>query len=358
MNLTLKVKIAPDEEQTEKLKATMKAFNEACNFIAETAFERKCANKIALQKIIYYKVREQFGLSAQMTVRAISKVVEAYKRDKSIQPKFKQYGAMVYDRRIMAWKGLDRVSLLTLDGRITIPVVLSDYHESRLDRIRGQADLIYIKGIFYLCVVVDVPEPEKIEPVDSLGIDLGIVNIAVDSDGETHSGEEVRKVRDKNFKLRQKLQKNGSDSAKRHLKRLSGRERRYASNVNHTISKNIVSKAKDTGRQVVLESLEGIRSRITVRKAQRRRHHSWGFNQLRSFIECKATLAGVLVKLVNPRGTSRTCPGCGFESKRNRPTRDAFKCRMCGFAGPSDCIGAINIASRAAVSQPIVATCV
>jgi hypothetical protein len=71
----------------------------------------------------------------------------------------------------MSWKGLDRVSLLTLDGRIKLPVVICDYHAPRLDRIRGQADLILQDGTFYLCVVVDVPEPKKFVPQNVLGVD-------------------------------------------------------------------------------------------------------------------------------------------------------------------------------------------
>ena len=50
-----------------------------------------------------------------MAVRAISKVCEAFKRDRTKQPTFRPHGAMVYDERILAWKGLDRVSLLTLE---------------------------------------------------------------------------------------------------------------------------------------------------------------------------------------------------------------------------------------------------
>jgi IS605 OrfB family transposase len=82
-------------------------------------------------------------------------------------------------------------------------------------------------------------------------------------------------------------------------------------NVNHIISKRLVAKAKDTGAAIVLENVKGIRGQTTVRKAQRRRHNSWSFNQLRQFIEYKAKLAGVPVIYVNPRGTSHTCPRCG-----------------------------------------------
>jgi putative transposase len=114
----------------------------------------------------------------------------------------------------------------------------------------------------------------------------------------------------------------------------------------------LVGKAKDTGRGIKLEQLDAIRDRITVRKAQRADLGSWGFHQLEQFITYKAALAGVHVALVDPRNTSRQCPGCQHISKRNRPTRDWFRCERCGFAGPADHIGAVNIAARAAVIRP------
>ena len=104
MLLTLKVKLIPSEDQHKSLLDTMKRFNYACNYISEIAFDLKCANKIKLQKLVYYDVREKFKLSAQLTIRAISKVVEAYKRNKSIKPTFKENGAVVYDQRILSWK--------------------------------------------------------------------------------------------------------------------------------------------------------------------------------------------------------------------------------------------------------------
>lgn len=351
---TLMVKLAPNKEQHESLLDTMHRFNEACNFVADYAFQHKMANKIALGKVIYYPIREKFDLSAQMTIRAIAKTVEAYKRDKTIKPHFKPEGAMVYDQRILSWRGLEAVSILTLNGRRIIPVRIGEYQKARMDRIRGQVDLIYRMGVFYLAVVVDSPEPTPLDPVGILGIDLGIVNLAVDSDGEIHSGNKVNKVRRKTMRIKGKLQKCGSKSAKHHLKKLSGKERRFRRDVNHCISKKLVSKAKRTGRAIALENLKGIRNQIRVTKAQRGRQHSWGFYQLRNFIEYKGKLAGVPVVSVNPRGTSHICPICGHNERRNRVSRDKFKCTQCSFAGQADYVGAINIAQRAEVIQPIV----
>jgi IS605 OrfB family transposase len=185
---------------------------------------------------------------------------------------------------------------------------------------------------------------------------LGIVYLATDNDGETFSGKQVDKVREKNATLRANLQTAGTKSATKHLKKLSGREARFHRDINHIISKKIVAKAKDTKQAIALEDLTGIRKSVTVRKAQRSRHHSWAFYQLRSFIEYKAAIAGIPVVLVNPRGTSHICPKCKHNERANRPNRDIFRCVQCGFSGNADHVAAINIAARAVeVNQRIVA---
>ncbi len=355
MYLTLKVKLIPDPQQHQTLLETMHTFNKACNDIAETAFKHKCVNKINLQKLVYYDIRERYGLSAQMTIRAIAKVVEVYKRDKHIKPVFRLDGAIVYDQRILTWKSLDLVSILTLEGRIKIQVVLGGYYKPRMDRVRGQADLVLVNNTFYLYVTVEVPEDEPITPKGVLGVDLGIVNIAVDSENTVHSGEQLNQHRDKLNALKSRLQRKGTKSAKRHLKKLSGRIARFTRYTNHKISKEIVAKAKDTSSIIALEDLKGIGKR-TVRKAQRGSLNSWNFYQLKQFIEYKAKLHGIPLAFVDPAYTSQTCPKCSNISKHNHKDRNTFICNQRGFAGLSDYIAALNIAARAAVNQPIVSS--
>src|SRR5215469_7761518 len=178
MKQTVLVKLAPTPEHHAALRRTLKAFNAACNAIAPVAFAEHSANKMELQKLVYYDIRQRFALSAQMTIRAISKVVEAYKRDRSIQPHFRAHGAMVYDERICSFPRPDRVSLLTLDGRVEVPFRFGAYAAGMLAHKRGQADLLYRKhtDTFFLAVTVDAPEPEPGEPqpAEYLGVDLGV----------------------------------------------------------------------------------------------------------------------------------------------------------------------------------------
>ena len=356
MKQTIALKLAPSVEQAEVLLATMERFNAACDTIAEAAFARRLANKIALQKLVYYDIRERFGLSAQLTIRAIAKVVEAYKRDKRVRPRFRPHGAVCYDQRILRWLGVEAVSLSTLEGRLEVPIRFGAYQAARADRRYGQADLVYRDRVFYLYATIDTPEPPPGEPEDYLGIDLGIVNLAADSDGTTYTGQAVERHRRIDVHRRRNLQRKGTKAARRKLRQLGRTRSRYQRDTNHCISKTVVRHAKGTQRGIALEDLKGIRDRTerTVRRRQRARHGNWSFDQLRSFIEYKARAEGVQVVAVDPRGTSRTCPECGHCDKANRRTQATFCCTRCGHAAPADTTAARNIASRAraAVMRP------
>ena len=194
----------------------------------------------------------------------------------------------------------------------------------------------------------------QIETDDTLGVDLGIVNLATDSTGETFTGAKVHEVRMRYHKRRQILQKVATHSAKRRLKKMSGREKRFQKDVNHRISKKLVQKAVVSRKALALEDLAGIRERTTVRRENRYERQSWAFFQLRTSIAYKAAWVGVEVKFVDPRNTSRTCSECGHCEKANRQSQSSFKCRQCGFCLNADVNGAINI-SRSPVKRPMVA---
>lgn len=355
MKTTLQIKLLPNADAHAALKDTLRAFNEACNFIAEVAHQAQCASKFKLQKLIYHAARKQFGLSAQMTIRAIAKVVEAYKRDKSKQPFFKPTGAMVYDNHILSFKGLDAASLLTLQGRVIVPMQMGRYQQVQFHRGKGQADLVLVGNVFYLLVVVETPEAPPIDPQGFIGVDLGICNLVTDSlDKKPWSGEAVEHARRRYHTLRRALQAKGTRSARAHLRRIRCKESRFRRDTNHVLAKRLVEKAKDTERAIALEDLKHIRERTTVRKSERAKHSGWAFSQLQSFIAYKAQRAGVPVLWVDARYTSCTCPACGHVDKANRKTQSEFQCVHCGYAEHADVVGAINIATRAEIMRPIV----
>lgn len=353
MKLIAQVKLTLTKEQHQTLLKTLETVNDAANYISERAWETKTFRQYDLHHLLYYNLRSRFNLTAQIVVRVLAKVADAYKLDRRIKRAFNRQGSIAYDKRILSWKTADQlVSVWTLDGRLKIPFVAGPRQLELLRLLSGEADLVYQDGCFYLFQTCEVEEPPAGDPAEFLGIDLGIVNIAADSDGQVYSGGQVNGLRKRHSKLRSKLQSKDTKASKRLLKKRAKKERRFATHVNHVISKSVVAKAKDSGRGIALEDLTHIRDRITVRKGQRRQQHSWAFNQLRQFIEYKARLVGVLVKLVDPRNTSRTCPICGCVDKRNRPSQFLFSCVSCGFSSPADTVAAGNISRRALVNEP------
>ena len=354
MKLTLKLKLQTTNEQKKQLLETMGTFNEACNYVSETGWSEQSLGQIALHKLCYYDIRDKFALPAQIAVRVIGKVADSYKTDKKYCHTFAEHGAITFDQRLWKFKGGDIINIKTLIDRIDIPFVFGNYRTLEHRRVRGQADLVYRDGIFYFFICIDVPESPEIKPDDFLGVDLGIVNIATDSDAQSFAGKKLNGLRNRHHKLRQKLHTKGTRSAKRLLEKRKRKESRFAKDVNHVISKKLVEKAKRTGRGIALEDLSGIRDRIRVRKRQRRQQHSWSFYDLRQKIQYKAALAGIPVVLVDPHYTSQMCSKCGYVSKANRPNQSTFSCKSCGFSAPADTNAAVNI-SRAAVNRPDVA---
>lgn len=351
MKTIAKIDLKADGSGKKRLLDTMEAFNAACDDIAATCFKEHSASKFLIQQLVYHDIREKYGLSAQLVIRAIAKVCGAYKRDKSIQPKFRKHGSITYDTRILTFKGLGsnfpQVSLTTLDGRRSYEISVRAYFAGRTDRINGQVDLVYRDGKFFLYATCDMPEDTPIEPDDVLGVDLGVVNLAVDNTGEVFSNEKVETARVRIHKHRGKLQRKKTKSTKRKLKKISGKEARFRADTNHCISKHLVEKAKDTNSAIALEDLTHIQSRTRCRKSQRAERMSWAFFQLRSFIEYKAKLAGIPVVLVDPRNTSRQCSCCGHIDKANRRSQSEFLCVSCGHWENADINASKNIRTRA-----------
>ncbi len=352
MKRTLQTQLLPDDGEAAKLKATVERFNEAANFAAGVAFERKLSNKVELQKIVYRDLRNRFGLSSQMAVRCIAQVCEAYKRDKSIRPVFRPDAAMPHDQRTMSFKGPDRVSLLTLEGRVLVPVVMGKYQAERFTNAKGQADLVLrFDGKWFLLVTVDVPDAAPIPTTDFIGVDLGLANIATTSDGERHTGKPVEDVRRKHNLQRKRLQRKGTKGAKKKLHRTSQKEARFRKHENHCISQKIVETAKRTGRGLACEDLKGIRERVTARGGDaRNRLSGWSFHQLYTFLTYKAQAAGIPVVQVDPAYTSQTCPECGHRERSNRKSQAEFRCKACDYEQHADLVGARNIRD-AALSQ-------
>jgi putative transposase len=281
MKLTAKVKLQPTEAQSVSLKRTLEIANEACNYISEVAWSTQTFGPFQIHKLVYQNVRSRFGLSAQLAVRCIAKVTDAYKLDHETQRTFKPHGAVPYDDRILSWQTSNQaVSIWTLDGRQCMGYLVGEKQRQMLEHRSGESDLIHSKqkDCFYLLTVCDIPDPDAEQIDDFLGVDLGEKNIATTSDGEIQTSEAIERNRLNHQRMRKELQAKGTKSTRRKLKKLSGKQRRFQADINHQISKRLVLEAKRTKRGIALEDLTHIAKRTRVKgKEQRAKRSNWSF---------------------------------------------------------------------------------
>jgi len=392
MDRTIKVQLIPTPVQAHSLSKTLEQHTACFNAVAHEGFTTQCSNGVELHKRTYYPLRKQYpDLPAQLVCAARVKATEAVKSaltwkvkhekaypkrvEKALKkgktaPTFKpiqcphsEIACIRYDVRSY-WVKWDTFtcSLATVDGRVELPFTVPAHLIQYVGHKVCSADLCYCKGRFTLHIVVSIPQPDVAPSDEVIGIDLGLNRPAVTSTrqflGERRWKEQERRI----FRIRRKLQKRGSKSAKRHLKKLSGQRFRQRRDHDHVLSKRIVQQAQP-GSTIVLENLTNIRETSRIGRGKdnknvdtRRRLHSWSFAQLYSFVDYKAEARGIEVVKVDPRHTSQTCSKCGHQARNNRRSQSLFLCRSCGYCLDADLNAAKNIREKHIASLASVGT--
>lgn len=353
----------------ETIQPTFDTYTKAFNFVCQTGWNDSDSNGVSLHNKTYSVTREylpsQLAVSARMKATEAIKAVKARikKKQKATCPQSKQ-AAIRYDARSFnVWFDRNEISLLTVDGRIKVPISVPECFKEYIEWKRCSADLFTRKNKVFLHIVFskDISDPKSTGKV--VGIDRGIKKIAVTSENQFFGGGQIKKVSKRYEKIRSALQSRGSKSARRHLQKISKKENRFRADVNHVITKQIVN-SLDAGTVIALEDLKGIRQRVRLRKKQRKDLHKWNFYQLEQFLTYKANARGMNVEYVDARYTSQKCSRCDYISRSNRQYQAVFKCKHCDFSLNADLNAARNIRQnhldaigypgRVPVNEPIV----
>lgn len=346
MQRTVKCRLAPTSAMGEAFKATAEAFAMACNNVLGHSRSLKTSNKVKLQRACYGEIRKRFGLSANLAIRAIARVAYAVKIAAKRKKQVKEFRptSVDYDARIFDYREKDEaVSLTTINGRIHIPLKIGGFQREQLAGKKPTCARLVKSGKNWdIHIAIEETEPPK-RGGPPLGIDLGINNIATMSSGRQITGKTVQAKKSEFACVRASLQSKGTRGAKKLLRRLSGRERRYISWVNHNVSKSVVREAVAGGYGIIrFENLKGIRARTKTRSKHLNRVISgWSFGELQMFSGYKAVRAGLEIEFVNPAWTSKTCHKCDQHGHRDSK---AFFCVTCGVMD-ADANASANIAA-------------
>ena len=353
MRRTIKVKI-----KNNALRRTIDQYFEAYKFCIEMGYNLQISSKRKIHDATYREIRKRWpGIPSALvqTVRdvacenlwAVRLKIKPIPKNKFIR----------YDKRTFEFRRKDNlVSLSTIEGRKKIPVRIPEYFKKYLDWNCKSAVVTLRGNQLWLSLIMEATTPQKLQNKTYLGIDRGINNIAVTSDNKFYNSKKLREVKGKYQHKKAILQSKGTSSARRRLKRLSGKEKRFVRNLNHCLSKEVA--LKDFGN-FCLEDLH-IRKEKKLGKKFNKKLGNWSYGQFQQFLDYKLEEQGKNLILVDPSYTSQRCSVCGHIESSNRQN-NRFRCKSCGFELNADLNASRNIAylgkseiGRLPVIQPIV----
>lgn len=342
---TVTFKLSLTNQDCRTLLDTMRAYAKAFSISAKWGLENQSWNKVDNHNATYKLTRKSIpDLPSSLVQGARDCACEALKAVKcETLPERKPLSAIRYNQRVITVNLVHGIATIaSTKGRLKATFFVPPRYSSYISWTIKSSTISYDRRnkVFYLHVSLEHNDPEKVTDLRVLGIDRGIVNIAVCSDNRFFNSKKIKNRRAQYTHLRKELQSKGTKSAKRKLKRMAGKERRFATDTNHCISKQIVNSEYTV---FALEDLSKIRVQKRRGKEFNRKLNSWPFYQLEQFIRYKAEAIGEHVLLVDARYTSQKCSNCGHTYKGNREGSN-FRCRKCGFELHADLNASRNIA--------------
>jgi IS605 OrfB family transposase len=353
---TAVTRLDPAGQDEKLLHSTVEEFKRACNIVVSEAWGCSNYGSRHVQSVAYDTIIERTSLKSQHAVLAAHHAADAMRscfeqqeRDCPTRPTFTA-PTVRYDARTMTLLDDETVSLTTVGRRVKCPMRLpaddDGYQYGFLEDDAWsltESTLTLREGEFYLHLGFRREQREvEAAPVDGavLGVDLGIANLAVTSTARFFSGGRLWHRRRQFARIRTALQQTGTRSARRTLRRIGGRERRFARDVIHRVANGILAEARRYDCSIIaVEALEGIRDRLSGATAI----HTWAFRRLVAYLTYKAREYGISVASVDPASTSRRCADCDHVAESNRPTRSKFECERCGMSANADYNAAKNI---------------
>ena len=312
------------------------------NQYVDWAFKVKSYNKNKAHKELYQKFRCDYPQIPSALVQCVRDMaLEAVKRDKfKSKPKKKNNSSLRLNKCLINLKG-NSISVIHPNKRIKFNFDYANYFSNYKNAKFRSATLQYkkISHTIVLNLQFEFPDTPLKAEGEIIGVDRGIYNLVSCSNGLQIKGSQIRARQRKDLFNKRNIQSKGTKSSKRKLKKLSGRYARFSANINHCISKQIVS--IPNLKTVVFENLKNIGKKRKGKKLNKW-IHSWSFHQLQIFTEYKALEKGIEVKYVDPRYTSQKCSACGFTDKNSRH-KHRFVCIHCGHTCDADLNAAINI---------------
>ena len=332
---------------------TIDVYNKVVQDVIDFGWSKRTYNKNILHTETYKGIRDKYPrLQSSLVQCARDMASDMLKREKFRYHKpFKNplSGIRYNQRSFTPFLETGAISISTIKGRKRFQLIIPSYFQPYVNEGRITSLTLYYnkkrkKIIAYL--IVELPDVPVEGPTIFLGVDRGIKRIAVCSNNTFYPTNHILAVKWKYQQLRKNLQSKGTRSAKRKLKMVSGRERRFMTDENRKTAKWICNMPYNC---IVLENIRGLKQhskkKKKVSKKIRRKFGNWSYYQLEQFIIQRSEKLGKTVLFVNPRYTSQRCSQCGYIAKKNRSSQSVFLCNECFFELNADLNAARNLSN-------------
>ncbi|WP_440059805.1 RNA-guided endonuclease TnpB family protein [Thermogladius sp. 4427co] len=350
LTLTIGMKVSPEPRVVELLKR----YRDALNYSIRVLIESKTTSISKAHKLLYEKLKKYFGLPsriAQDCYREAIAITRSWLRNKRRGriPSVKtlrmwlthEQGYRVKDGYIEIIGGF-KLEIIGWDRRY-------DEYENR------EARLVYKDGKMLLMITKRIPKPAKYAPRGILAVDVNERHIVLgNSVLEKRIVTSIEralhlKMIAENLMRKYSFGKYKAWTRRGVLERIKAFHRKARNIIIDWARKTgltIVREAKENSYAVAREDLNGlIESVRELPKSHRKKLILLSYRKLVYWIDWQSEKHGVPVIIVDPRGTSTTCPVCGTKLRENGYRR--LKCPKCGFEGDRDTIAILNIEKRA-----------
>lgn len=342
---SLRVKLSLSNKEKETLLRTMEEYSKCFNYCSNwSSVNNSTSRKLAHTQTYQECKKLSTSLPTALIQSGMNLALDANKskRGKTIPIK-KKHSSIRYDARTFTLRN-QQLTISSIEDRIKIIISIYDYAKNYFQnwKLLKTGYLSKIGKQFYFTFLFESDKIQKINGTETIGLDRGVINVIATSNKELVSGKLLRKNKRKYLYLKRKLQAKGTRSAKKLLKKISTKEKRFSLNFLHSLTKKMVSTTNV--ETYVLENLSRIKSKKHNKKSNKI-VSNWGFKLFEELLKYKAEAKGINIEYVNPSYTSQVCSGCQNLDKESR-NKGIYRCNNCGLKIHADINAAINIRNR------------
>jgi IS605 OrfB family transposase len=355
LTVTVGMKVSPEPEQEESVLDLMRRYRDALNYSVRVIIANRALSLSRAHRLLYNDLKKRYGLPSVIVSACYNEAIAIAKSwlrkpKRGNMPVVKSLSMWLTHGQCYRVKG-DHVEL-AWGYRLRI----IGWDRRYDDFPNREARLVFRDGEFTLYVYKQVPRPVKYAPKGVLAVDINERQIVV---GNSHVEVRVETPVERALhykRLAERLQKKYSSPKynawlrRRGIWRRVRYFRRKAKNIledwTRKASHTIISLAKQSQLAVAREDLTGLVEDLReLPKGHRAALIALGYRRLGYWIDWQAKKGGVPLIVVDPAGTSSTCPRCGavlVEAGHRR-----LRCPRCGLEADRDTIAVLNIERRA-----------